>query len=718
MLDPEGFISMIVKLNDFYIFATEKQAMKNTFAVFIYAVFFVIGVCAQTPTGNNLERALAKARSNRASLEELLATYRATDRESFEAASYLISAMADYHQQEGRIIHVDYLIDSVCMAADKHYYSLIKGTTAKQQETAPLHNQLKKESKQASLRFQNMHIAEPELDVQPLLDIEVIDGTFLKSHIDNAIALRKRSPRLSQMPFKIFCDAVLPYRALNSYPLVTNGAEAHAVFDKYLQADTATHINELGMRYRRAVWWLRHWQGQYPFDTMIGFREMFFTGMHDCVDIANYATTIYRACGIPAYTEFNIAYKLWAGRHFTTAIQGSDGKWYAHSPESELPTENKGFTGCLNIYRSHFAPRYDCPWALHLDAELIPPEFEDGGLEDVSANYIATSTLNLHVPDSVLNGRNLVYLASFQKSSGLIPVTWGIIDHTTHKAKFKNVVTNHIYFPVYVAKDGELRPFSNPFIFRDGQIRELPTPTGKQRKVILTRKFPRKPHLLQQAKATIGTFILGSNNKDFRTADTLAYITSLPDTRWEIVPLQQKKCYQFYRVQAPSKDPHLHLAEIQFLSKRTRAYSNTIDTVANVAHNPTYMRIIDEPLNKCRWKKEYDGNVQTAPDSWPHVTLKLSEPQYVDAVTYVVKHADNGIKRGDNYALYAWTDHGWNMMWTKQAEEDCIKDIQLEIGRMYWLSNITRGKEELPFYMNPQGDIVFPHQWILELESL
>ena len=91
---------------------------------------------------------------------------------------------------------------------------------------------------------------------------------------------------------------------------------------------------------------------------------MFFTGdFHDCIDKANYAAIIYRACGWPAAVEFNMAYKLWAGQHYDLVIPSVDkmnnwqknNEWLSFSPETEVaqPNEHR-FNSCLNIYRYHY----------------------------------------------------------------------------------------------------------------------------------------------------------------------------------------------------------------------------------------------------------------------------------------------------------------------------------------------------------------------------
>ncbi len=230
----------------------------------------------------------------------------------------------------------------------------------------------------------------------------------------------------------------------------------------------------------------------------------------------------------------------------------------------------------------------------------------------------------------------------------------------------------------------------------------------------ILRKFPRKPKLLEQAKQSVGTYIIASNTDDFTQADTLATLTFTPEDVWTDLPLKPTRPYRFYRVCAPKSDPHLHLSEIQFLTFKSRQYANTI--IPTMADSNIYQRLMDEPLEKCRWKAEYDGNYQTAPDKWPNVTLKLQESQYVDCLHFMIKNADNHIRSHHFYLLYQWTDKGWEIICQGEAKNDSLPTLPLQTNHLYWLSDITSGNEELPFFINKDGVQVFPHQWLLESE--
>lgn len=701
------------------------------------ACFFTsfIGMRAQLPYPSQVEESLSKAGSNRASLENVLKHYQ-KDKERYAAACYLIANMS-MHSQAGRIEWYDPKIDSILNHNDQAYYNLIKGTSGDEQEEDPLHERIRQAAKMSAQRLEQLKLKEPKIIEQDMPDIATLNGEYIQKIIDQAFSLRNRVPRLKSMPLHDFFEYILAYSAIPDYPLISDKIALHNIFDKYLQIDTAQTARCISERYNRAIWWLGHWGGKYPFENTLGWRELFFTSTdHDCVDIANYAAMIYRACGWPAAVEYNVAYKIFSGRHFNLAIPSADwlDKWNAYqgwqsfSPQSELPQEaGKRFQNCLNIYRLHFSPTKNSPYTLRASYEPIPTEFESPFIEDVSRLYTSTAKVELPLSSKIPDSYELAYLASFTSHSGLTAVTWGKIDRKNRKIRFDNVVTNHIYFPVYLTKDYKLVPFASPFKL-DGTSKSnviinshspyyhslLTESPSAMVSATLLRKFPRKPKLLEQAKQSVGTYIIASNTDDFTQADTLTTLTFTPEDVWTDLPLKPTRPYRFYRVCAPKSDPHLHLSEIQFLTFKSRQYANTI--IPTMADSNIYQRLMDEPLEKCRWKAEYDGNYQTAPDKWPNVTLKLQESQYVDCLHFMIKNADNHIRSHHFYLLYQWTDKGWEIICQGEAKNDSLPTLPLQTNHLYWLSDITSGNEELPFFINKDGVQVFPHQWLLKSE--
>ncbi len=679
-----------------------------------------------------VEKALTLASSNRSSLENLLKQY-APNTFEYRAACFLISNMP-YHSIGGRLMASTATLDSLIKTADAAYFNLIAGTTEKEQEANPLHATIKSTAQASAQRNQTIEWnVLPNIKQCNLTDIQALDGDFLRKQIAYCCKLRQSSKQLMQMPEKDFFEYILPYRSISDYPLVTTADTLGAIYAKYLRTDSVSSIKDLSERYNRTTWWLRHWGGAYPFDTSIGWREMFFSrDIHDCVDIAFNAAQIYRACGWPAAVDFNIAYKLWSGRHFNLSIPTPrNNEWQSFSPETENPSPSgERFKECLNIYRIHFSAQANTPAMLHSEGETIPDELSDPCLEDVSRFYTNVVRLNLPISIKAHSNQRLAYLASFQSHIGWTPVTWGIIDWNKGRVDFPNVVTDNIYQLIMLSSKGEVIPINALFILKKNynnqsviteksvnfQFLNVLNSSGKKIGIELKRKYPRKPSMLQCAEQSIGTTVIASDYADFHQADTLGIITTTPKDEWTDLPLSTQKAYQYYRVSAPKSNPHVFLSEIQFLTNKSYEYTNTTHPTSLegiTTEDTLFTRLLDMSLEKCKNKAEYDGNVQTAPSAWPNVTLKLKEPQRVERLRYMIKNADNHVKVNDWYILHHYTTHGWEEIWQGTTKSNHLPTLSLIIGDLYWLEDVSRGNEELPFIVNSDGSVTFPHNWLL-----
>ena len=181
--------------------------------------------------------------------------------------------------------------------------------------------------------------------------------------------------------------------------------------------------------------------------------------------------------------------------------------------------------------------------------------------------------------------------------------------------------------------------------------------------------------------------------------------------------LNTKRAYQYYRVRAPQNHPHLYMSEIQFLTLKNYGYANTAvaTSLKGVPDSASqYVQLLDASPEIFFSKPEYDGNVLTSPYLYPDVTLRLKEAQKVERLRFIVMNADNGIRPNDHYILRHWTANGWQILWEGVAQSNSLSIDNLKTETFYWLSNTTRGQEELPFFLTDKGEQVFPHQIFLE----
>ena len=697
--------------------------MKYLYPLFLF-LLSISTTYAQYP--KEVTYALEKAGNNREGLENLLDHYQKENKEKYKGACFLISNMI-WNRQYYHITQSAPLLATKLNRADSSYYSIVKELSDTALYNERFNRQVLAKADQVYRKMMEASdFASPVIEAKEIMDISHINADFLRRQIEHSFKLRDNSPFVKPLKFEEFLEYVLPYRATDLSAAESADVYAH-LYNKYLHTDTTTTARNLVWRYNVTADRLRYWGGKYPFDHPIGRDEMFFLGWHDCASIADYGTMILRACGLPAALEYNIAYKFWNGQHYHVSTP-INGKWHTFSPESSLPLyRDSKFYEALNIFRLHFSRQTNNPYSLKASQEIIPDILADPRIEDVS--HETGNTVKLSLPFNISTSNNLAYLGTFlSQEMGLRPVTWGVINKQTGTALFEHVVPDNLYFPVYLDENGDYHSFGEPFVViedkgqNNGYRLEHIKVTGTPTKARIERKFPRKPHLLQIARKIPGTYVLGADNPDFHNADTLGIIRNVPGTAWEDIELSTDRPYLYYRICGTGNPARVYLSEINFLTKRQYAYTNTMEApqthLLSAEENAQWVRLLDEPLEKCRWKAEYDNNPQTAPDKWPDVTLMLKEPQYVHRIRYMAKHADNAVKSGAKYEIREWADGFWKKTATNIVSSNGIIEADnLKPGQLYWLRLKGEGKEELPFFIDDKGTQHFPHLPFLEKNS-
>lgn len=79
------------------------------------------------------------------------------------------------------------------------------------------------------------------------------------------------------------------------------------------------------------------------------------------------------------------------------------------------------------------------------------------------------------------------------------------------------------------------------------------------------------------------------------------------------------------------------------------------------------------------------------------ITLDFGVPVQIEAIRYAPRNANNMIVIGDKYALYYY-DKGWKHIGAQVATANYLTFENVPANHIYWLSNLSNGNEELPFY--------------------
>lgn len=667
---------------------------------------------------------LSLAGSNRTELEKVLTHYskECPDKVKLQAARFLIANMR-WHQSFV-LTHKSstFLLDSLTNAADSLYYHYIKGVSFDSINTPATREQLALQ-RNDFLQKNSARISQDSIDVTMTAqyDYERLTAKELIAHIDYAFSLRGKNPRIKRLSREDFYEYILPYRSIPDYPLIETPETYRQLLGKYMEDIPADSLDRLIERYNSTLLHLKQFFTSYPYKEKVGFRELFFGGYHDCVDIAHYGSSTLRNAGIPAAVEYNAAYKELQGHHYICSLLTKDGQWVNYSPEmSVLSPEQENFWAdneALNIYRFMFSNQKETPFFLRKQGEYVPEELNNPFIKDVSSHHLPTTTIKL--PFQVGCKNKLAYLATYSNMSetGIIPVTWGAINPKKQSVCFQNVVMGRLYFPVYYTSTGQRLSFAEPFYLNKAGVKtvigsDAPTPSSTH---YLTRKFPMKPNLLKKSQGLIGTVIIASNNPSFNSADTVGSISSLLKPHFQDIPLDiSRGPYQYYLVKTSDSIPHASISELQFLTEQKYHYTNVqaasplpvLHPTDTLRQSTSIVRLMDAPLEDIKWKFEYDGNPQTSPEAYPTIYFTLKKPQYVTAIRVMPLNADNGIIINDLYRLLQWKKGKWEIIGDPIAQYNYLP-FNLSEGQIYWLRNQSGGREELPFTIDKTGKQLF-----------
>ena len=641
--------------------------MRKNSLIIVFFLFLLLGCTSEMD--KRVETVLSISGSNRTELEAVLDHYK-HEPQKLKAAKFLIANMRYHHSFYSlRNPRQHPLLDSLTRVADSLFYHSVYVATDS------FHNgniQKLIDSVRTGFRKQNdVRVSEQSVKTfwKEDYDFNWITAKQLINHIDHVFEWRKQIDGIRRLSVEDFYEYILPYRSIPDYSLI-DFSDVHSAFmGKYLTDINKDSVQEAIRRYNFVIYQLRKFFPLYPYGEEVGYQELFFNGFHDCIPIASYGVSILRACGIPTAVEFNACYRQFQGRHYHGVVLDKNGNWLAFNPESSIPTsDNSSFEtkDILNIYRFMFSEQKDTPFFLEKNGEYIPELFDSPFLKDVTSHLLKTVPLTLSYQETGNN--NLAYLAAFNSgmSSGIIPVTWGKINRMEHNVTFSSVIPDRFYFPVYYSPFGKSFSFGEPFYLNK---------EGKIEKPHTGRKIDTLYPYFQDIK-------LGMN----------------------------KGPYQYYQIKTTNEYPHAALSELEFITDIRYGYKNTIPASSlpifspadTLVGNKFEVRLMDEPLEQIKWKAEYDGNPQTSPEPYPTIHFMLREPQFVTKVRMMPLNADNGIVVGNQYELLYWDNGEWKKILSQQAKCNYIT-VGVPFGSLLWLRNLTKGKEELPFYVDDNG---------------
>lgn len=547
----------------------------------------------------------------------------------------------------------------------------------------------------------------------PMMDGSQVTAAFLIRHINHAFKMWRTSKFAKNLTFDEFKEYILPYKAFNGYSFLESADTYARLFGGMIDLDSISSREDCINAYNYVMRTLRDLTGSKQCHGRKGLYDLFFYRSHACDDLASYACSILRSLGVPIAVEHTIGFRTFTGMHyFCSLYDDATEEWATYNPETYDPTIYWSEEENLNIYRNTYGAQSGTPYFLHADGEHVPDELYNPCIVDVTAHVKPTHAVTL--PVDTLYGANLAYLATFNRAmpDALLHATWGVIDKEAGTVTFEHAMPRVLYFPVCY-QGRRMKVLGAPFYLDDeGHVSHLPhvdMERDEPKAVTLTRKFPRKKSMIRAAEELVGGVFTGTNDWSMREADTLYRITEAPEPVFAEYKFAHPKAYQIYRFEASPQWGKSHIAMLEWVTDAGYGYENTLpasrvhaSTEGSHRREATVVKLLDEPIEKMQRKAEYDGDMTTAPSPYGRITFWLKQPQVVTAVRFAPLHADNGIKAGNRYELLHW-DGAWRSLGTAVARYEYLHFDSVPAHRLYWLRNLTEGKEEQPFLIDAEG---------------
>lgn len=693
-----------------------------------------------------MEEALQLAGENRLELELVLDHYRFQHKQKYEAASFLIANMP-YHKSKQQV-KLPEAYDDFFAFLDSTYRYMFDGMTSDSilKITPKIYDSVRREIGYA---FQKME--KPAFTENSVSDIKLISSDFLIEHIDHAFLTWEESPLLVNMSFEDFKEFVLPYRTTNE-ELMTTRPALKKQWNSILIHDGLDDIRKPLNRYKAFIGKCR-WLNKYTKpESHAAMHDLIFPKFSmNCHSLTNWSVNILRSCGIPVVYEYTPQWRDRNSRHFWGVSPDSSGTWQPYTTPDNNLRENleSDIIQASKVYRRTFGVNKNTPYFLASSSEFVPKELSSPLLIDQTWRYHKTITLRMPFPKNEEN--KVAYLCLFQGEE-LYPVAWGKIDKQKQEAVFEQVPLNTVFVPVYYIEEESCIIFSSPFVIRDrstinaftepltknkqektyefvlGQENDFEQ-TGKKdddlkleyiklspltqshEEMTVTRKYPEKLHLKQMQKGLKNSYFVGIEGK---RKDTLAFLDNAPIPYWQEVALGNHKPYRYYRFYTHDGGP-IHMAEMEFLGNATVGVRykepSPLPIFSPQDTNRTDQRklyhIIGEPQAIGSYPHYvYDGDIATVGGT-SRTGIDFGRPVVITHVRFVPRTADNGIVPDDEYRLYYFDGRDWRAHETKKAKFNFISFKNVPSGTVYWLRNISNGREELPFlYENGQQKFI------------
>lgn len=489
-------------------------------------------------------------------------------------------------------------------------------------------------------------------------DIETLTSDFLITHIESVFRQKERYYWLHEIDFTDFCEYLLPYNVEKEIPTLWRDS---TIADLQLLDDHFYHYDDMRTSIGNISSELVKVSKDY---CKILLQKIYSVAPREisCQYEALSGLILHRSCGIPAAFDIIPCWGNYNGWH--TWVQPIE-RINHHVSQIEMFHRT-----VPKVYRKTYSKQ--STFGEKITGEYVPDFFQNEYLKDVTDEYVnGVEVVINHFPGDATFG----YLCVFNEGEWK-PVSQAAIH--SGKCIFTSMGPGIVYLPAYYNGDSsEPVAVSLPFILKEnGKIKYLQSSDEKE-DMTLYRKYTlesRKKTLMELMNCRMEA--AESEHSDHY--DTLCTIQH--NLVMQPVEISLKNhSYHYFKIMSPERKTSV-FAEVYFFDNRGKRKYGVVDGFT---------------LDKTALS---DNNLLTSTYVYDLLSFTFLPTDTIVTVHLMPFNDANGIYPDDEYELFRFDKSlQWISCGKKKADAYRLEYQQQPKGELYWLRNLTCGKEERIF---------------------
>ncbi|MFS4456912.1 discoidin domain-containing protein [Maribacter sp. 2304DJ31-5] len=519
----------------------------------------------------------------------------------------------------------------------------------------------------------------------PVFDVNVVTSKMLIDNIDRSFKTWERSPLADQFTFEEFCEYVLPYRNVHDVPGNPWREEMSQAFGWAVDSLERKGLSDTAKMVNDSLYIYFH-DSFFNFDEM-PLKDMFRIRYGTCRQHSSKKIAAFRSLGIPIVQLKGLHGTSWAAvpdtdKGFLEWESGHVLDKGEYVDDFRKERYSKIFMATYKIQPDPFegVNRYD-----------IPPLFQRRDQKDVTQIHTDAMDVEVELTMPPRRKTDFAYLYVFNDETKRWEAAhWGKIKGG--KVVFDQMGLERIYLPTYYSR-GTYYPAGNPFYLdKDRKVIVLKSDVNAKKKERIYRKIGLNLMEHVFSDLMVHTVFEGSNDRSFTNATELFTIKAKPSHADE-GQVETQKEFRFVRYRAENNknfrmefyDNSMYVAEVAFYNGNGEKLKGS-----PIGSSPESMGDIGNA---------FDGDIRTnfnhEGSCW--IGLDLGSPQRISKIKHLFRNSFNTIEPGDEYELLYW-ENEWKSLGRQKARSDYL-EYTVPGNPVLWLRNLTKGKEEMIFFM-------------------